>query len=128
MEATVDPPPRGPDWMPITPKTGSLFHANWRPLALQRRDRAGHAARKGVCPRLKGRLTSQARFRVKGLPRGMSARPPPGPPAAALLLRRRFSHRLGQCKLLRLLPPCVPVATEIVDRVTRFMKLLTQQG
>ena len=28
MEATVDPPPRGPDWMPITPKTGSLFHAD----------------------------------------------------------------------------------------------------
>src|SRR5437763_3785632 len=27
-EATVDPPPRGPDWMPITPKTGSLFHAD----------------------------------------------------------------------------------------------------
>jgi hypothetical protein len=23
----VDPYPRGPDWMPITPKTGSLFHA-----------------------------------------------------------------------------------------------------
>jgi hypothetical protein len=28
MEATVDPQPRGPDWMPITPKTGSLFHAD----------------------------------------------------------------------------------------------------
>ena len=28
MEATVDPQPRGPDWMPITPKTGSLLHAN----------------------------------------------------------------------------------------------------
>ena len=27
MEANVDPQPRGPDWMPITPKTGSLFHA-----------------------------------------------------------------------------------------------------
>src|SRR5271168_2480797 len=27
MEASVDPQPRGPDWMPITPKTGSLFHA-----------------------------------------------------------------------------------------------------
>jgi hypothetical protein len=24
----VDPQPRGPDWMPITPKTGSLFHAD----------------------------------------------------------------------------------------------------
>jgi hypothetical protein len=24
----VDPYPRGPDWMPITPKTGSLFHAD----------------------------------------------------------------------------------------------------
>jgi hypothetical protein len=28
MEATVNPLPRGPDWMPITPKTGSLFHAD----------------------------------------------------------------------------------------------------
>jgi putative DNA primase/helicase len=28
MEATVDPQPRGPDWMPITPKTGPLFHAD----------------------------------------------------------------------------------------------------
>src|SRR5580704_10993642 len=27
QEACVDPYPRGPDWMPITPKTGSLFHA-----------------------------------------------------------------------------------------------------
>src|SRR5258707_9117341 len=27
MEASVAPQPRGPDWMPITPKTGSLFHA-----------------------------------------------------------------------------------------------------
>jgi hypothetical protein len=27
MEASVDPQCRGPDWMPITPKTGSLFHA-----------------------------------------------------------------------------------------------------
>ena len=27
QEAWVDPYPRGPDWMPITPKTGSLFHA-----------------------------------------------------------------------------------------------------
>jgi hypothetical protein len=27
VEASVDPQPRGPDWMPITPKTGSLFHA-----------------------------------------------------------------------------------------------------
>ena len=27
MEASVDPQRRGPDWMPITPKTGSLFHA-----------------------------------------------------------------------------------------------------
>ena len=24
----MDPYPRGPDWMPITPKTGSLFHAD----------------------------------------------------------------------------------------------------
>jgi hypothetical protein len=24
----VDPYPRAPDWMPITPKTGSLFHAD----------------------------------------------------------------------------------------------------
>ena len=27
MEASVDPQCRGPDSMPITPKTGSLFHA-----------------------------------------------------------------------------------------------------
>src|SRR5262249_39131486 len=31
MEATVDPHSRGPDWMPITPKTGSLFHAETHP-------------------------------------------------------------------------------------------------
>ena len=24
----MDPQPRGPDWMQITPKAGSLFHAN----------------------------------------------------------------------------------------------------
>src|SRR4051795_6885943 len=28
MEASVDPQPRGPDWMPITPKLGALFHAD----------------------------------------------------------------------------------------------------
>src|ERR1700694_1413967 len=28
MEASVYPYPRGPVWMPITPKTGSLFHAD----------------------------------------------------------------------------------------------------
>jgi adenylate cyclase len=27
MEASVDPSSRGPVWMPITPKTGSLLHA-----------------------------------------------------------------------------------------------------
>ncbi len=33
QEACVDPYPRGPDWMPITPKTGSLFHPSAiRPL------------------------------------------------------------------------------------------------
>ena len=31
MEASVDPQCRGPDWMPITPKTGSLFHAETQP-------------------------------------------------------------------------------------------------
>src|SRR5436305_4679312 len=31
MEASVEPQPRGPDWMPITPKTGSLFHADSQP-------------------------------------------------------------------------------------------------
>src|ERR1700691_1230248 len=31
QEACVDPYPRGPDWMPITPKTGSLFHADSQP-------------------------------------------------------------------------------------------------
>jgi hypothetical protein len=33
MEATVDPQPRGPDWMPITPKTGFLFHADSQSFA-----------------------------------------------------------------------------------------------
>jgi hypothetical protein len=33
MEASVDPQCRGPDWMPITPKTGSLFHAETQPEA-----------------------------------------------------------------------------------------------
>jgi hypothetical protein len=32
MEATVDPLPGGPDWMPITPKRGSLFHAETQPV------------------------------------------------------------------------------------------------
>ncbi len=27
----MDPYLRGPDWMPITPKTGSLFHADSQP-------------------------------------------------------------------------------------------------
>jgi hypothetical protein len=27
VEASVDPQCGGPDWTPITPKTGSLFHA-----------------------------------------------------------------------------------------------------
>jgi hypothetical protein len=36
MEATVDPQSRGPDWMPITPKTGSLFHADSQPAPLRR--------------------------------------------------------------------------------------------
>src|SRR5215217_4324992 len=35
MEASVDPQPRGPDWMPITPKAGSLFHADPRPFCQQ---------------------------------------------------------------------------------------------
>src|SRR5216683_4757548 len=37
MEASVDPQCRGPDWMPITPKTGSLFHAETH-NDLRRRD------------------------------------------------------------------------------------------
>jgi hypothetical protein len=36
----VDPYPRGPDWMPITPKTASLFHADAQPDA-----REGQAGR-----------------------------------------------------------------------------------
>jgi hypothetical protein len=35
MEATVDPQPRGPDWMPITPKTESLFHADSQRASLR---------------------------------------------------------------------------------------------
>lgn len=45
MEASVDPQCRGPDWMPITPKTGSLFHAETHLrgfCALDRFDRAQH--------------------------------------------------------------------------------------
>ena len=34
MEASVDPQCRGPDWMPITPKTGSLFHAETQAQAI----------------------------------------------------------------------------------------------
>src|ERR1700688_1845716 len=33
MEASVDPQPRGPDWMAIIQKTGSLFHAETQPRA-----------------------------------------------------------------------------------------------
>jgi hypothetical protein len=53
MEATVDPQPRGPDWMPITPKTGSLFHAETQTAQESQkvaacmstdRDVAGHGA------------------------------------------------------------------------------------
>src|SRR5215211_7664112 len=60
MEASVDPQPRGPDWMPITPKTGSLFHAEtqgWierhsgaEPLRRRRRLKAGRVGRhRGKC-------------------------------------------------------------------------------
>ena len=31
----MDPYPRGPDWMPITPKTGSLFHAELTSVGLE---------------------------------------------------------------------------------------------
>ena len=30
----MDPQPRGPDWMPVTPKTGSLFHAYSQMMAM----------------------------------------------------------------------------------------------
>src|SRR5260370_42516291 len=39
MEASVGPQPRGPDWMPITPKTGSLFHAETQGRLMQHRAR-----------------------------------------------------------------------------------------
>ena len=39
MEASVDPQCRGPDWMPITPKTGSLFHAETQLMSLPSRER-----------------------------------------------------------------------------------------
>jgi hypothetical protein len=32
MEASVDPQCGGPDWTPITPKTGFLFHAETQPI------------------------------------------------------------------------------------------------
>ena len=36
MEASVDPASGGPDWMPITPKTGFLLHAETHPRYLIR--------------------------------------------------------------------------------------------
>ena len=42
----MDPQPRGPDWMQITPKAGSLFHAN------------SHFGAEGLEPRFAQRLVS----------------------------------------------------------------------
>src|SRR5215204_3234143 len=47
MEASVDPQPRGPDWMPITPKTGSLFHAETQSAACVSRPRSDEARAAG---------------------------------------------------------------------------------
>ena len=46
MEASVDPQPRGPDWMPITPKTGSLFHAETHHVFASR---TRHHINMGLC-------------------------------------------------------------------------------
>jgi hypothetical protein len=56
-EATVDPPSRGPDWMAITPKTGSLFHAYSQNGRANRDDRP---ARQYRC-RAAGRAARQSR-------------------------------------------------------------------
>jgi len=49
----VDPYPRGPDWMPITPKTGSLFHADSHPL-VSRGEVAGEAGLLSTTPGMAG--------------------------------------------------------------------------
>jgi hypothetical protein len=41
----VDPYPRSSDWMPITPKTGSLFHADSQLAGKRPRHRGGSANR-----------------------------------------------------------------------------------
>ena len=66
MEATVDPLPGDPDWMPITPKRGSLFHAEthlicealaggpasplWRVFAMAYRSMLPHMVRLNLAP------------------------------------------------------------------------------
>ena len=51
MEASVNPQPRGPDWMPITPKTGSLFHAETHAEHQRPKfgDRRTHDAARRLC-------------------------------------------------------------------------------
>ena len=51
MEASVDLSPRGPDWMPITPKTGSLFHAETQRATATASGEVGRGKPdNGVCP------------------------------------------------------------------------------
>jgi hypothetical protein len=56
MEATVDLLPRGPDWMPITPKTGSLFHADSHPGGLAFSEFRGFESWQAVAISHAGRL------------------------------------------------------------------------
>src|SRR5258707_14530247 len=43
--------PRGPDWMPITPKTGSLFHAETHAVPARTRTAPFAHFRRGIGPR-----------------------------------------------------------------------------
>jgi hypothetical protein len=64
----VDPQSRGPDWMPITPKTGSLFHAESQPGATSRSAPCWSATiRAGATPsRSKPRLSGINTNDIKG--------------------------------------------------------------
>ena len=74
MEASVDPPSRGPDWKPITPKTGSLLHAETQPVHEKRSNvRIGSRAARTVCPQLRTRRCSAANWRRVPLPDSCSA-------------------------------------------------------
>ena len=56
METSVDPQLRGPDWMPITPTAGSLFHAETHSCLL----RACNDEREGLREHRVGVLSPKA--------------------------------------------------------------------